>query len=110
MGKSELLKGSTEIILLTMLNEKVMYGYEIAKKIEEESEGYLQFKEGTLYPTLKRLEAESLVESYWQSSIEGPRRKYYAITITGKKMMVDLQKEWGLFQKVMNRMVGESHQ
>jgi PadR family transcriptional regulator PadR len=109
MGKSELLKGSTEIILLTLLNEKVMYGYEIAKKIEEESEGYLQFKEGTLYPTLKRLETEGLVESYWQSSNEGPRRKYYTITKTGNKIMGDLQKEWGLFQRAMNRMVGESH-
>jgi PadR family transcriptional regulator PadR len=109
MGKSELLKGSTEIILLTLLNEKVMYGYEIAKKIEEESDGYLQFKEGTLYPTLKRLEEDGLVESSWQSSNEGPRRKYYTITKTGKKSMAELQKEWGLFQRVMNRMVGEPH-
>ncbi len=108
MGKTELVKGSTEVILLSLLDTKAMYGYELAQKIEEESEGFLRFKEGTLYPALKKLETQGLVESYWQDSSEGPRRKYYSLTKTGKKALKDLTKEWKAFQTVMNRIVGDS--
>lgn len=107
MSKTELVKGSTEVILLSLLADKTMYGYELAQSIEKESEGFLRFKEGTLYPALKRLETQGLVESYWKDSSEGPRRKYYEITETGKKVLSDLKKEWNLFQKVMNRIVGD---
>lgn len=107
MGKTELVKGSTEVILLSLLELKAMYGYELAQRIEEESEGYLQFKEGTLYPALKKLESQGFVEAYWQSSNEGPRRKYYTITKTGQRALEQLRNEWGLFQKVMNRIVGD---
>ncbi|WP_336885138.1 PadR family transcriptional regulator [Caldalkalibacillus salinus] len=107
MGKTELVKGSTEMILLSLLEDKTMYGYEIARKIDEESEGFLRFKEGTLYPTLKRLETHGWVESYWQQSNDGPRRKYYSITKTGKSALRDRREEWSTFQKVVNRMVGE---
>lgn len=108
MGKTELVKGSTEVILLSLLETQTMYGYEIAQKIEQESEGFLRFKEGTLYPALKKLETQGLVESYWQDSSEGPKRKYYRITKTGMMVLSDLKKEWNSFQKVMNRMVGDS--
>jgi DNA-binding PadR family transcriptional regulator len=108
VGKTELIKGSTEVILLSLLESNAMYGYELAQQIEQDSEGYLRFKEGTLYPALKKLEVSGLVESYWQESTEGPRRKYYSITGTGKRALCDLKKEWNVFQKVMNRIVGES--
>ncbi|XEC95768.1 PadR family transcriptional regulator [Paenibacillus tarimensis] len=107
MSKTELIKGSTEVILLSLLESKAMYGYELAQQIEKDSEGYLRFKEGTLYPALKKLEVNGLVESYWQESKEGPRRKYYSITRTGKNALSDLKKEWNVFQQVMNRIVGE---
>ncbi|MNI01160.1 lineage-specific thermal regulator protein [compost metagenome] len=108
MGKTELIKGSTEVILLTLLNDKEMYGYELAQRIEEDTEGFLTFKEGTLYPALKRLELHDLVESYWKDSNEGPRRKYYKITPSGKSSLTDLKKDWFQFQKIMNRIVGDS--
>jgi PadR family transcriptional regulator, regulatory protein PadR len=107
MGKSELLKGSTAIVLLSLLEEKDMYGYEITEKVNEMSEGYLSFKEGTLYPALKRLELSGLVEGYWEKSSDGPRRKYYQITKIGKKALVDQKQEWNMFQKIMNRIVGD---
>jgi len=107
LGKTELVKGSTEVILLSFLNETTMYGYELAQRIEKESEGFLLFKEGTLYPALKKLETQGLIDSYWQESDEGPRRKYYTITLTGKKVLMDLKKEWSIFQKLMNRLVGD---
>lgn len=107
MSKTELLKGSTSMILLSLLSEKDMYGYEMTEKVQQLSEGYLSYKEGTLYPALKRLELAGLVESYWQDSSDGPRRKYYQITIAGKKSLFDQKQEWGLFQKVLNRIVGD---
>lgn len=107
MSKTELVKGSTEVILLSLLENKAMYGYELAQQIERNSEGYLRFREGTLYPALKKLELNGLVESYWQQSSEGPRRKYYSITGTGKRALGDLKQEWSRFQKVMNRIVGD---
>lgn len=107
MRKTEMLKGSTSMILLSLLSERDMYGYEIAEKVEELSEGYLQYKEGTLYPALKKLEMKGLVESYWQRSSDGPRRKYYRVTRTGLKALQDQKKEWNLFQKVMHRIVGD---
>lgn len=109
MSKTELVKGSTEVIILSQLSKHAMYGYEIAQKVENESEGFLRFREGTLYPALKKLETQELVESYWQDSNEGPRRKYYKITNAGKKTLSDLKKEWNVFQRVMNKIVGVSH-
>lgn len=108
MAKTELIKGSTEVILLSLLRETPLYGYELAQRVEKESEGFLRFKEGTLYPALKKLETQGLIDSYWKDSNEGPRRKYYTITLTGKKVLLDLKNEWSLFQKVMNRLVGDS--
>lgn len=107
MRKTELLKGSTSMILLSLLSKKEMYGYEITEKVHQVSEGYLSYKEGTIYPALKRLELAGLVESYWQKSSDGPRRKYYLITTAGKKSLSDQKQEWGLFQKVMQRIVGD---
>ena len=107
MSKTELLKGSTSMILLSLLSEKEMYGYEITEKVHEVSEGYLSYKEGTLYPALKKLELSGLVESYWVSSQDGPRRKYYRITKTGKKALADQKQEWNMFKKVVHRIVGD---
>ncbi len=107
MHKSELLKGSTGLILLALLSEKEMYGYEITEKVQELSEGYLSYKEGTLYPALKRLELAGLVESYWQDSSDGPRRKYYRLTGAGHKALADQRQEWNNFRKVMQRIVGD---
>lgn len=109
MGKTELVKGSTEVILLSLLQQKEMYGYEIAKQIEEQSAGYLQFKEGTLYPALKRLELQNYVESYWKDSSDGPRRKYYRLTVAGEQSLDQLRTEWNHFQRTMNRIVGGMH-
>ncbi|WLD92630.1 PadR family transcriptional regulator [Alkalihalobacillus sp. AL-G] len=105
--KTELLKGSTGIILLSLLSEKDMYGYEITEKVREISEGYLKYKEGTLYPALKRLELKGLVESYWEKSTDGPRRKYYRVTKVGLKALNDQKQEWNMFQSVMHRIVGD---
>lgn len=92
----ELLKGSTVILILSLLERKHMYGYEIIKEIEKHSGGVFAFKEGTLYPILHSLESKGLVESYWTEAEGTRRRKYYRITDTGKLQLKE-KRPSGLF-------------
>lgn len=108
MRKTELLKGSTEMIILSLLEEQDMYGYEITERVNKTSDGYFQFKEGTLYPALKRMEVKGLLEGYWKASKEGPKRKYYRLTSFGKKALQIEKDEWSFFQRMINRIVGDS--
>lgn len=80
----EILKGSLEIILLSLLKNKPMYGYEISKTIKSLTENSLIIGEGTLYPALKRLEEKNLIENYFiQLDTSKKKRKYYKITQLG---------------------------
>lgn len=104
----ELMKGSTVILILTLLGRKDMYGYEMTKEIERKSEGLFTFKEGTLYPILHTLEIERLVEAYWNEE-GGRKRKYYQITEEGRKQLGEKQREWSLFRRTVDRVIGEGH-
>ena len=106
MFDKELLKGSTEILILSLLNREPMYGYQMIKEAENKSEGVFQFKEGTLYPLLHSLEANGFLESYW-SEIRGRKRKYYRITAIGKKHMEKKLEEWKTFSSAVDRIVLE---
>ncbi|CAM4524090.1 DNA-binding PadR family transcriptional regulator [Paenibacillus endophyticus] len=102
----ELMKGSTVILILTLLDRKEMYGYEMTKEIEKSSSGVFTFKEGTLYPILHTLEVDELVESYWNE--EGSRkRKYYRITERGRGQLQEKKQEWALFRTTVDRVIGE---
>ena len=79
----ELMKGSTVILILTLLNRKDMYGYEMTKEMETHTDGVFTLKEGTLYPILHSLESDKFVEAYWNEK-DGRKRKYYRITKSGK--------------------------
>ncbi|UHA75474.1 PadR family transcriptional regulator [Paenibacillus sp. 481] len=104
--KKELMKGSTVILILTLLDRKDMYGYEMTKEIELRSEGVFTFKEGTLYPILHTLEVDQLVESYWNEE-GGRKRKYYKLTEEGRLQLVDKKQEWKLFRSTVDRVIGE---
>jgi DNA-binding PadR family transcriptional regulator len=97
----ELLKGSSDIIILAVLADEPLYGYEIAKRIKSQSTDILAMGEGTLYPLLHRLEQARLLESFWKE-IDGRKRKYYGLTGAGKKMLSEKTAEWGQFTKAMN--------
>lgn len=103
----ELLKGSTTILILSLLNKKDMYGYEMIKEIEIRSKNVFSFKEGTLYPILHTLENEAFIESYWDSTQGARKRKYYRITNTGKKVLSEKEKEWKLFSSTVNNLLWE---
>lgn len=98
----ELLKGSTVILILSLLDSKTMYGYEMIKEIEKRSNGVFEFKEGTLYPILHTLESNGMVEAYWNESEEGRKRKYYKITEKGINHMKEKQKEWDTFRSAVD--------
>ena len=75
----ELLKGSTTMMVLNLLSNSNMYGYEMIKTLSEKSENVFELKEGTLYPILHSLEEKNLITSYWDET-SGKKRKYYSIT------------------------------
>ncbi len=102
MYHKELLKGNTETLLLSLLAGEPMYGYRIVKEMGRRSSGYFQFKEGTLYPALHRLEAAELVEGRWGEAESGIPRRYYHITTKGQKMLDERLREWQRFSTAVN--------
>lgn len=103
----ELLKGSTTILILSLLERKDMYGYEMIKEIEVKSSGVFSFKEGTLYPILHSLESEGLVESFWSEGEGARKRKYYKITEKGKGQLKEKQEEWTTFRSAVEKVMWE---
>ncbi|MTI95892.1 MAG: PadR family transcriptional regulator [Firmicutes bacterium] len=102
----ELVKGSTVILILSLLESKSMYGYEMIKAIEEKSAGTFSFKEGTLYPILHALEADGLVEAYWEQAAGTRKRKYYRITAKGRAQAQAKKEEWVMFKTAVDRVLG----
>ena len=98
-----LVGGSTVLLVLTLLAEKDYYGYEIIKLLEESSNKTFEFKEGSLYPVLHRLENEGFVVSYREKSESGKERKYYHITPTGMELLGEEKEQWIVFSKAVNR-------
>ena len=108
MYRRELLKGSTETLLLSLLAGEPMYGYQVVKEIEDRSSGYFRLKEGTLYPALHRLEKEDLVEGRWDTSPSGQNRRYYYITAKGQKRLGSMLKEWTQFSRAVDSVARSS--
>ena len=81
--RRELLKGSTETLILSLLAGQEMYGYQLAKEMEKKSGGYFHLKEGTLYPALHRLERDGMIEGHWELSQSGQSRRYYHVSTPG---------------------------
>ncbi|MCI8608872.1 MAG: PadR family transcriptional regulator [Firmicutes bacterium] len=98
-----LVGGSTVLLVLTLLAEKDYYGYEIIKTLEERSDKTFQFKEGSLYPVLHRLENDGFVKSYRQKSENGKERKYYCITPSGQEQLSEERQQWRIFSSAVNK-------
>jgi len=102
----DILKGNTLTLILTLIEEQPMYGFQIAKEIGRRSEGTFRFREGLLYPALHQLEQEGLVESEWRFSSQGPRRKYYRLSPRGRREAARLRKRWWAFSSAVNQVLG----
>ncbi len=99
----EVLKGHIDTIILSLLHNRDMYGFELAKLVREKSNEQFELKEGTLYLSLKRLEKNKWIESYWGDE-QGPggRRKYYKITSIGKDGFEEKRLEWQFVKKIID--------
>ncbi|MDK2562305.1 PadR family transcriptional regulator [Romboutsia sedimentorum] len=98
----EVLKGHIDTLILSILDEKDSYGYEIAKIVRDKTT--FNLKDGTMYVSLKRLESKGSIKSYWgDEQGAGSRRKYYNITDEGKTDLGIKIKEWDFVQNIMNQ-------
>lgn len=107
--KLELMKGSSESLLLCLISQQPMYGYQIIKELEKKSQGYFKFKEGTLYPALHRLEKAGLIVGKWQMLPSGRHRRYYYITDKGYRLLAVKRSQWHDFLTAMNRIIQPSN-
>ncbi len=103
--RRELMKGSSDSLLLCLLGQQPMYGYQIIKELERRSQGYFKFKEGTLYPALHRLEKVGLIVGKWQMLPSGRQRRYYYITDKGHRLLVVKRSQWQDFLTAMNLII-----
>ncbi|MBN1460223.1 MAG: helix-turn-helix transcriptional regulator [Armatimonadetes bacterium] len=93
----ELLKGSTDCLVLSVIDDHPSYGYELIKELETRSGGYFHFREGTLYPALHRMEKAGLIEGRWETLPSGLERRYYHITGKGQEALEHKRVTWSDF-------------
>ncbi len=100
--RRELLKGNTEILILSMLSEDLKYGYQLVREMTSRSSGYFHLKQGTLYPALHRMERHGYVESMWIASPSHQTRRYYRITGRGLERLRSMIREWDIFAEAFD--------
>ena len=96
LPRSQLLKGTTDLLVLSVLEEEVLHGYEIAQRIRDAAAG-LALSEGALYPTLHRLERRGALTATWGPGEAGPRRRYYRLSDDGRGLLAEARAEWDRF-------------
>ncbi len=101
--RTELLKGAMSYLVLAALREGEQYGYQIATAIRERSEGAFVPSEGSLYPTLHRLEKDGALVGTWRAGERGPRRRWYRITPAGLRALDAMGREWAAFATAVER-------
>jgi PadR family transcriptional regulator PadR len=101
----ELMKGSTPTLVLSVMENEDMYGYQIIKELEKKSENVFCLKEGTLYPILHSLEDAGFLESYWVD-MECKKRKYYHITRKGKAQLKNKKEEFKVYSASVGKVLG----
>ena len=100
-----LISGSTGMLILRLLEEKDMYGYEMIEALRERSNDVFELKAGTLYPLLHSLEEKKCLDSY-EKDMQGKRRKYYKLTKTGKKQLKQKTEEWKEYSQAIEKVLG----
>ncbi len=97
--------GSTTMLLLKLLEDGDLYGYQMIERLEERSNNVFALKAGTLYPLLHNLEEQGLVVSYEQTAETGRKRKYYSITKKGRELLTAKEQEWHVFFGAVNKVL-----
>src|SRR5689334_17661905 len=100
---SRISRGSAELVVLALLDRQPLYGFEIARRIAEETDGLLSFTLASLYPMLYECERRGWIKGHWQANSAGRDRRYYSLTPAGKKRLAPLRKEWQLLFRALAR-------
>jgi len=105
----ELKKGSAELIILALLEQRPRHGYEISQMIESQSDGAVRFKVTSLYPLLYKLEKRGWLQGRWVEKAGQRRRRYYRITAVGRRVLAEQRQGWERFAAAINRIVEIRH-
>ena len=103
MLDKEVKRGSTEMLILALVEDRPRHGYEIAKLIEKRSEGVLQFHVASLYPLLYRMEKRGLIKGSWIEKPGQRRRRFYKLMPEGKKVLQEHRQTWSEFFTALDR-------
>lgn len=102
----ELKKGSAELLILSLVEDRARHGYDIGKLIEARSQGTLKFKVASLYPLLYRLEKRGWISGKWLEEAGQRRRRMYRLTAEGRKVLAAQRTGWKVFSAAINRIAG----
>ena len=105
----ELKKGSAELLILSLVEDRPRHGYEIGSLIEQRSGGAVRFNVASLYPLLYRLEKRGWIQGRWVEKPNQRRRRYYRLTAEGKKVLAAQRSSWREFVEAINRITGMEH-
>lgn len=100
-----LMSGSTSMLILRLLENTDMYGYQMIEELKKLSQNIFTLKAGTLYPLLHSLEQKKMIESY-ETTESGRPRKYYRLTKDGRKMLNEKKEEWKVYTSAVNKVLG----
>jgi PadR family transcriptional regulator, regulatory protein PadR len=106
---TELLKGTLTLLILSLLSRKAMYGYEIAATVHRDTDGAFQWREGSLYPGLHKLEQGGLIHGEWEEKETGRKRRYYHLTEKGRAALAEKREAWAELCRAVNRILEKSH-
>ena len=99
-------KGSADLLILALVDEQALHGYDIARRIDERSDGTLRFTPASLYATLYRLEERGLLRGRWVEKAGQRRRRYYRITDDGRQVLAAQREEWARFIAALSQVAG----
>lgn len=105
MPRLDLLQGTLDLLILRTLRFGPAHGHAIAQHIKQTSQDVLQVETGSLYPALHRLEAQGWVAAEWSLSEKGKRAKYYQLTATGRKQLIQEQSRWDQLSEAIGRVL-----
>lgn len=109
MDDRELRKGSAELLILSLVEQRARHGYEIGKLIDTRSHGVVRFNVASLYPLLYKLEKRGWLTGKWVEKAGQRRRRYYRITADGRKVLARQRSSWEAFVAAVNRITGGEH-
>jgi PadR family transcriptional regulator len=104
--QTELKRGSADLMILAVLEARARHGYEIAKLIDDRSDGVLRFHVGSLYPMLYRMERRGWIEGKWIEKSGQRRRRYYKLTTSGRRVLAEQRTSWRELLKALQSVAG----